>query len=80
MDAEGVKWIDVRPEVMDAYNQRLADEIAQVKIWAAGCHNYYSNAAGRIVTQYPHNMSTYRNVTSVDDWHAFRAEREAVAG
>lgn len=79
MDAERVKWIDVRPDVMDAYNRTLADEIAQVKIWAAGCHNYYSNASGRIVTQYPHNMTRYRDATSVDDWQAFRVEREAAA-
>ncbi len=74
MDAENIAWIDVRPEVMDAYNQDLADEIGKVKVWAAGCHNYYSNAAGRVVTQYPHSMTRYREDTSEDDWSAYRAE------
>ncbi|RYZ60856.1 MAG: hypothetical protein EOP08_14245 [Proteobacteria bacterium] len=79
MDAEGAVSIDVRPEAMDAYNRTLADEIAKVKIWAAGCHNYYSNAAGRVVTQYPHNMTRYRDDTSNDDWEVYRVEHRAVA-
>ena len=79
MDAEAVKWIDVKPEVMDAYNSKLAGEIAEVKIWAAGCRNYYSSASGQVVTQYPHNMTVYRDLTSVDDWQAFQVEREAAA-
>jgi cation diffusion facilitator CzcD-associated flavoprotein CzcO len=77
MDREGVRWIDVRSDAMDAYNRTLAGEIAKVKIWAAGCHNYYSNAAGRIVTQYPHNMTRYKDDTSVEDWQVYHTEPAA---
>jgi cation diffusion facilitator CzcD-associated flavoprotein CzcO len=77
MDAENVDWIDVRPEVMETYNAKLMDEIDKVKVWTAGCHNYYSNAAGRIVTQYPRGMTSYREATSVEDWDAYQLKRRA---
>jgi cation diffusion facilitator CzcD-associated flavoprotein CzcO len=75
MDAEGITWIDVKPEVEAEYNERLQEDMARVGPWAAGnCHNYYW-AGGRIVTQWPHSMSEYRRRTEADDTAAFDTAR-----
>jgi cation diffusion facilitator CzcD-associated flavoprotein CzcO len=67
MDAEGIDWLDVRPEVMDAYNERLQDAIDEVEVWKGGCSHYYLAESGRMVTQYPWSMFDFReSVSSVD--------------
>jgi len=64
MDASGLGWIDVRPEVETRYNEELQHDLDTIGVWAAGnCHNYYRGASGRIVTQWPHSMSEYRRRT-----------------
>jgi len=81
MDDEHLQWIDVRQEVMDAYNERLQRDLDAVEVWAAeACHNYYRNAAGRIVTQWPHGMGVYRDWTSQPDPDAYEvAQAQAPA-
>jgi cation diffusion facilitator CzcD-associated flavoprotein CzcO len=72
MDEEGLAAIEVKPEVMAEYNERLQRDLDAVEVWAASnCHNYYRNAAGRIVTQWPHGMGTYREWTSRPDDDAY---------
>jgi cation diffusion facilitator CzcD-associated flavoprotein CzcO len=72
MDDEGLAAVEVRPEVMADYNDRLQRDLDAVEVWAASnCHNYYRNAAGRIVTQWPHGMGTYREWTSRPDADAY---------
>ena len=72
MDSEGIAAIEVKPEVMDEYNARLQGDLDAVEVWAASnCHNYYRNAAGRIVTQWPHGMGTYKEWTSRPDADAY---------
>jgi cation diffusion facilitator CzcD-associated flavoprotein CzcO len=74
MDADGLASIDVKPEVMADYNERLQRDLDAVEVWAASnCHNYYRNSAGRIVTQWPHGMGTYRDRTSQPDDDAYVA-------
>jgi cyclohexanone monooxygenase len=71
MDRNDITWIDVRPDVMKAYNEELQTDIGKVELWKGGCHNYYRASSGRIVTQYPHTMTVYRSRTMVPDWDAF---------
>ncbi len=72
MEREHLTWMDVRPDVMDAYNRRLQTDLDNVEVWAAeACHNYYRNASGRIVTQWPHGMGVYRDWTSRPDPDAY---------
>jgi len=72
MDDEGLAWIDVRQDVMDDYNTRLEHDLDAVEVWAAAaCHNYYRNATGRIVTQWPHGMGAYREWTTRPDPDAY---------
>jgi cyclohexanone monooxygenase len=75
MDEERLAWIDVKAEVMDDYDSRLQRDLGAVEVWAAeACHNYYRNASGRIVTQWPHGMGTYREWTSKPDVDAYEVE------
>lgn len=69
---EGLAWIDVRPEVMAAYNERLQHELDAVEVWQTACHGYYRHpVSGRIVTQWPHTMAVYRERTSAPDEDAY---------
>ena len=77
MDAEGLDWIDVRPEVVEAYNAGLQRDLDQVSVWQAGCHNYYRGPGGRIVTQWPHTMAAYRERTTRRDDDAYASGRLA---
>ncbi|HTJ64313.1 MAG TPA: NAD(P)/FAD-dependent oxidoreductase [Alphaproteobacteria bacterium] len=72
MEAENLAWIDVKPEAMAAYNRRLQDDLEGVAVWNSGsCRDYYRTASGRIVTQWPHSMGRYREVTSISDAEAY---------
>jgi len=75
MEEQDLSWIDIRRDVMEEYDTKLQTDIADVKIWTAGCHNYYRNATGRNVTQYPHNMTVYTQDTTRADWDAFHCGR-----
>jgi cyclohexanone monooxygenase len=59
MDAAGFDWIDVRREVMDAYNAELQAGLDGVEVWKGGCSHYYLAESGRMVTQYPWSMDRF---------------------
>jgi cyclohexanone monooxygenase len=59
MDDAGVDWIDVRRDVMDAYNDELQAALDGVEVWKGGCSHYYLSESGRMVTQYPWSMATF---------------------
>ncbi|MCC5954306.1 MAG: NAD(P)/FAD-dependent oxidoreductase [Acidimicrobiia bacterium] len=52
MATTGVRWVDVRPEVMATYNKELADELSTT-VWDAGCSSWYKTDSGRITTNWP---------------------------
>lgn len=68
---EQLVWIDVRGDVQDRYNAELQHDLDQVRVWQAGCSNYYRAPSGRIVTQWPHTMAEYRARTGRDDPEAY---------
>jgi cyclohexanone monooxygenase len=71
MQAGDLAWIDVRREVMDRYNEALQRELEGVEVWNTSCNGYYRGPSGRIVTQWPRNMTIYRERTQRDDADAF---------
>jgi cation diffusion facilitator CzcD-associated flavoprotein CzcO len=72
MEKAGIAWIDVKPEVMAAYNRQLQSDLDRVAVWNSGsCSDYYRTASGRIVTQWPHGMDRYREMTSAPDGDAY---------
>jgi cyclohexanone monooxygenase len=71
MREKKISWIDVRRVAADEYNRRIQEELGQVDVWQVQCHNYYRAPSGRIVTQWPNTMDTYRRRTSVQDEDAY---------
>lgn len=76
IEHDELAWVDVRPDVMAAYNERLQSDIEQVEVWQGGCSTYYRVPSGRIVTQWPHSMARYRELTDnphpLDDYETRR--------
>jgi len=66
-------WVDVRAEPMARYNDWVQEGIAGVEPWHGGCNGYYRTPNGRIVTQWPHNMTTFKNQTSTIDESAYES-------
>ncbi|MGI9591946.1 MAG: flavin-containing monooxygenase, partial [Myxococcota bacterium] len=64
---EDLAWIDVTPQAMDRYNEKLQQDIAAVEPWQAGCSDYYRAGSGRIVTQWPGRMSELRTLLETPD-------------
>ena len=75
MDTNDIAWIDVKPETEKQYNEELQSHIGKVTLWKGSCHNYYFSETGRIVTQYPLNMSAYREHLMRPDWDNFAFEQ-----
>ena len=50
--------VDVRRDVMEAYNRELAEALAGT-IWSDGCESYFKNENGRIATQLPQTSRWY---------------------
>jgi cation diffusion facilitator CzcD-associated flavoprotein CzcO len=71
VDEEQLAWIDVRPEVQARYNEQLQRDLEGIGPWQGGCSTYYRGPSGRIVTQWPHTMTEYREATSRPDADAF---------
>jgi len=69
--SQGLSWIDVRPEVMERFNEAVQRDIAGVRVWNAGCVGYYRSPSGRVVTQWPHTMTEYERRTSAPDEDAY---------
>jgi cation diffusion facilitator CzcD-associated flavoprotein CzcO len=60
MTDHGVAAFDIRPEVVDDYNEGLQRDLDAVEVWQAQPDGYYRGRSGRIVTQWPLTMSDYR--------------------
>ena len=70
---EGLASLDVRPEAMAEYNEALQKAIGKVTIWQTSCNHYYASDTGRIVTQYPHSMSTFKKALAAAPADAYEA-------
>ncbi len=69
--SEGLAWLDVRRDPMERYNEEVQQAIGRIEVWQADCNGYYRSASGRIVTQWPHSMSEYRERSANADAAAF---------
>ncbi len=68
---EDLAWVDVRPDAMMRFNGEIQRLIDQVPVWQANCNGYYRAPSGRIVTQWPGSMSTYKARAGSIDRAAF---------
>ena len=67
----GVRAIEVRPEVVAGYNDRLQADIGAVQVWQVEGSRYYRAPSGRVVTQCPYTVEQYDLMTREDDLDAF---------
>lgn len=76
LDEEKLAWMDIRPEVMHAFNDQLQADIDKVDVWKADCGNdfYYRSPSGRFVTQWPHSMDEFTAQTTKANVEAYEVE------
>ncbi|MBK7947997.1 MAG: NAD(P)/FAD-dependent oxidoreductase [Deltaproteobacteria bacterium] len=74
---EGLAWLDVRPAAMAEYNEAIQKAIAEVTVWQSSCNHYYASETGRIVTQYPHSMSTFKQALAAAPRDVFEVRPRA---
>ncbi|MCR9096916.1 MAG: NAD(P)/FAD-dependent oxidoreductase [bacterium] len=72
---ENLAWVDVRADLQAAYNEQMQKDIEAVEPWTDGCNNYYRHESGRVVTQWPKNMTAYRELISEIDPDAFETQK-----
>jgi cation diffusion facilitator CzcD-associated flavoprotein CzcO len=72
---EQIAWLDVKPGVMAAYNERLQKDIAGIAVWGSDCRGYYRAPSGRIVTQFPYTMTTYAKMLAAPDAQSYETAR-----
>jgi hypothetical protein len=80
LDDENLAWMDIRPEVMDAFNEKIQHDIDAVEVWQAACgHDFYYRAGPnrRFVTQWPHSMDDFTAATKAPDRDNFEIKRSA---
>src|SRR5262249_46916482 len=70
-------WIDLRPEVMSRYNQRL-QSILERTVWAQTDHSWYKRADGRITNNWSGTTIEYWWRTRRADLALYREAKRAV--
>jgi cation diffusion facilitator CzcD-associated flavoprotein CzcO len=70
MDERRLRRIDVRREVMDAYNRELREDLAK-SVWAADKQSWYKLADGTITNNWPHGTMRYRRLMREADLSAY---------
>jgi cation diffusion facilitator CzcD-associated flavoprotein CzcO len=54
----GLRYLDVRQDVMEAFNRRLQADLGGT-VWAGGCRSWYKNEAGKIVNNWSSTTINY---------------------
>jgi len=60
LEAGGLDWIDVRPEVQQAFSAWVAAS-SRSSVWESGCHSWYTTASGRNTNNWPDHTFLYRH-------------------
>ena len=63
MARAGVSVVEVRPEVQDAFNRRMQDDMAGTVWTAGGCASWYLDSGGRNTTLWPRSTWAFRRAT-----------------
>jgi len=68
---EDLDAIEVRVDVTKTYNEKLQRDINAIEAWRVTGSRYYRSASGRIVTQWPGNMTAFGQLLAESDDAAF---------
>ncbi|HEY7147640.1 MAG TPA: NAD(P)/FAD-dependent oxidoreductase [Streptosporangiaceae bacterium] len=72
LEAEQLSWIDVRPEVQEAFNAWV-DSASAASVWQSGCRSWYTTASGRNASNWPDHTFRYRHRVRRFDLAGYRA-------
>jgi cation diffusion facilitator CzcD-associated flavoprotein CzcO len=72
LESEGFGWIDVRPEVQQAFNAWVTAS-SRTSVWESGCHSWYTTASGRNTNNWPDHTFLYRHRVRRFDLGRYRA-------
>jgi cation diffusion facilitator CzcD-associated flavoprotein CzcO len=67
------KYIDVRPDVQNAFNREIQSRFRGT-VWVRGCTSWYKTADGKIVNNWPGYTFAYRRATRRPDPRDFRVK------
>ncbi len=59
LGAEGLDWLDVRPEVQAEFNDWVK-AASKTSVWESGCQSWYTTAEGRNINNWPDHTFLYR--------------------
>jgi cation diffusion facilitator CzcD-associated flavoprotein CzcO len=81
LEAEHLAWLDVRPEVQDAFRSWV-QSASRTSVWETGCHSWYTTATGRNTNNWPDHTFMYRYRVRRFDLAAYRVmpEQPAMTG
>jgi hypothetical protein len=79
MDARDLAWIDLRADVMDAYNARIQRQLAGTA-WAATGKSWYKTADGTITNNWPGTTIRYWWETRRANLRAYRTVARSALG
>ncbi|GLY80149.1 flavin-containing monooxygenase [Actinoallomurus iriomotensis] len=65
------RYIDVRADVQNAFNQALQRRFRHT-VWTSGCRSWYMTAEGKMVNNWPGHTFAYRRATRRPDPRDFR--------
>ena len=71
LDAGGLDWIDVRPEVQRAFNAWVTAS-SRTSVWESGCRSWYTTASGRNTNNWPDHTFLYRHRVRRFDLGSYR--------
>jgi cation diffusion facilitator CzcD-associated flavoprotein CzcO len=78
MEAGRLAWVDVRPEVQEAFNNWV-QAASRASVWETGCHSWYTTASGRNTNNWPDHTFVYRYRVRHFDLAAYRVMPELTA-
>ncbi|MBI3785626.1 MAG: NAD(P)/FAD-dependent oxidoreductase [Deltaproteobacteria bacterium] len=73
-----LRYLDLRRDVMDAFNRQLQEALKQTA-WAAAGQSWYKDEAGRITNNWPHSTAVYWWHTRHINLRDYRSEPRAAA-
>jgi cation diffusion facilitator CzcD-associated flavoprotein CzcO len=77
MDRRGIAVLEPRPEVQEAYNTRIQEQLQQTVWNTGGCASWYLDDKGRNTTLWPTFTFRFRRELSTFDLAEYDAERRA---
>jgi cation diffusion facilitator CzcD-associated flavoprotein CzcO len=73
LSRRGLRWLDLRPEVLEAWDARIQAELART-VWAETDHSWYKDARGRITNNWSGTTARYWWSTRRPDLGAYHLE------